>query len=692
MPKHSRLPQNAQPVQEVQEQFQTFQTRAGKLVGNSNSLDVRGAYNADHGAIIGLLRGTNDIRTATVRQGSQELRELYGSRGTLREEHGLLYKTKKNEKFLYVPASIREQVLRSTHDTAHLGADKMHGTLRSRYWWPSMKSDISKHVGLCSACLRTRSVHTQPHAPLQIFSAAARFELVHIDILGGGASLPVSKSGNKYILVMIDHFSKFGVAAAMPDQRAETVAETFLQHWCWKFGAPQRLHSDQGPNFESALFQEMCRRMHISKSRTLTYHPQSNGAVERLNRSLLTMLRALCVDKPKTWDDYVGQAMFAYNSSPHRSTGVTPYLLMHGEEARLPAELVTGSPRKAESPSVFVQRMVRRMATASAAAQQATSKAQKRAKDYYDANVNSQLYKVGQIVYIVKKFFPRGWSKLSAKWEGPCTVLDVRNVQALVLCPDKKTKWVHHNRLSAPIIQDAAEPTRNTRAQRHADEQWTSGSGSSADSDAVSSDDEQFPQDAARPRSSSSSSSSSDADSEEWRPPRANPQVKQEPTSAPPSPTFTVKRRRYHTRQTAKVERTPTPEHSDSPSGVGFEEPSGDEFKTPAKSERPVEVPTAPSRQSNRPVLQTFSPQTPPKPLWTGESSDDDDDDESSDDSDDLELSSYESSAADDESNDEEEPDDEDRPQLDQQKPDLSGLAEFPARPLQRKPDFFLHC
>jgi hypothetical protein len=105
-----------------------------------------------------------------------------------------------------------------------------------------------------------------------------------------------------------------------------------------------------------------------------------------------------------------------------------------------------------------------------------------------------------------------------------------------------------------------------------------------------------------------------------------------------------------------------------------------------------VEVPTAPSRQSNRPVLQTFSPQTPPKPLWTGESSDDDDDDESSDDSDDLELSSYESSAADDESNDEEEPDDEDRPQLDQQKPDLSGLAEFPARPLQRKPDFFLHC
>jgi hypothetical protein len=411
------------------------------------------------------------------------------------------------------------------------------------------------------------------------------------------------------------------------------------------------------------------------------------------------MLRALCVDKPKTWDDYVGQAMFAYNSSPHRSTGVTPYLLMHGEEARLPAELVTGSPRKAESPSVFVQRMVRRMATASAAAQQATSKAQKRAKDYYDANVNSQLYKVGQIVYIVKKFFPRGWSKLSAKWEGPCTVLDVRNVQALVLCPDKKTKWVHHNRLSAPIIQDAAEPTRNTRAQRHADEQWTSGSGSSADSDAASSDDEQSHQDAARPRSSSSSSSSSDADSEEWKPPRGSPQVKREPTSANedafPSPILTVRRRKYHTRQTEKTESSQTPIETtgrpDSPSGVGFEEPSGDEFKTPVQSERPLVVPTAPSRQSNRPVFQTFSPKTPPQPLWTGESSGDDDDDDSTDDSDDPELSNYEPSSFEADTDDEKEPDDEDRPQLDQPKPDSSGLAEFPARSFQRKPDFFLH-
>jgi transposase InsO family protein len=143
-------------------------------------------------------------------------------------------------------------------------------------------------------------------------------------------------------LVTIDRLTRYCVAAPLRNQKAETVTEAFVLHWVYRNGDPMRMHSGQGSNSESTLPAETRHRLHVAKSHTMAYNPQSNGAVERVNRTLINSLRTLCCDKLKTRDQYLQQALFANNSTPHRSTEVWPYQLIHGEEARLSVELQKG--------------------------------------------------------------------------------------------------------------------------------------------------------------------------------------------------------------------------------------------------------------------------------------------------------------------------------------------------------------
>ena len=416
------------------------------------TLNIKASYNKDHAVIIAVLKGSNVVRDETVRAGSIELKELYGRKHELVIQDGLIMHRNGEKLRLYVPKKKRTELLEATHAIAHQSAIKMFAALHERYWWPSIRRDIVRHVAVCEDCLRTKTIVKKPHVAMQLFPAAARFELVHIDILGGRSSLPTTETGKKYILNIIDHFTRYCVAIPLADQKAETVADAFVKHWVWRFGAPMRLHSDQGTNFESTLFAEMCQRLHIAKSRTLAYNPQSNGSVERVNRTILALLRALVSDIPNKWDEVLPQALFAYNATPHRSTGVSPFMLVHGDEARLPVELIFGSPPEAVAVNEFTQQLVENMANTSELARIVANRGQRLAKDYYDANVHIRLYKTGDIVYVQEgQLKPNASHKLAARWFGPCIVQTVRNVQVEVLDPKGKRRRIHHNRLSAPV-------------------------------------------------------------------------------------------------------------------------------------------------------------------------------------------------------------------------------------------------
>ena len=123
-----------------------------------------------------------------------------------------------------------------------------------------------------------------------------------------------------------------------------TVANVFVHHFVSHFRVPDVLHTDQGRNFESTLMKEVCRLLGIVKTRTTPYHPQSDGLVERFNRTLLNLLSQAASENEQEWDLHILMVMLAYRTSVQESTGCTPFYLMFGREARLPADVMYGLP------------------------------------------------------------------------------------------------------------------------------------------------------------------------------------------------------------------------------------------------------------------------------------------------------------------------------------------------------------
>lgn len=128
---------------------------------------------------------------------------------------------------------------------------------------------------------------------MKVVESGIPMERVATDILG---ELPKTDRGNRCILVVSDYFTKWTESFAMPNIEAQTVAKILVEEVFAKLGVPRILHSDQGRQYESNLFQELCALIHIEKTRTLPYHRQSDGMVEQFNRTLATMLSAYVND------------------------------------------------------------------------------------------------------------------------------------------------------------------------------------------------------------------------------------------------------------------------------------------------------------------------------------------------------------------------------------------------------------
>ena len=207
--------------------------------------------------------------------------------------------------------------------------------MRQRFYWTGHFCDIQDWCRTCGACATRKTPAPRNHAPLQPIQVGSPGQLVAVGILG---PFPESHSGNKYILVVVDHFTKWSEAYAIPNQEAVTVAHKLTQEWFFRFSPPESLLSDQGKQFESQLIQEICRMLQIKKLRMSAYHPQCDGTAERFNRTLLSMLSTAVKDKPTEREDHLCPLCMAYNSSVHCSTGFTPFYLNFDREARLPLD------------------------------------------------------------------------------------------------------------------------------------------------------------------------------------------------------------------------------------------------------------------------------------------------------------------------------------------------------------------
>ena len=257
---------------------------------------------------------------------------------------------------------------------------------------------------------------------------------------------------NKYIVIIADYFTKWVEAFATSNQEARTVAELLAKEIVCRFGVPQIIHSDQGRNFESQLFAEMCQLFGIKKTRTTPYHPQSNGMVERFNRTLETQLSKFADLNQKDWDMHIPYLLLAYRSAIHDTTGCSPARMMLGREVNLPIDLMFGRPEEEPAPTATdyantLQNRLERVHNFARAHMQAKVD---RMKQRYDLPQECQCLDPGDAAWLHNPQRKKGLSpKLQRPWQGPYIIIKRINdlVYRIQLGPHTKPKVVHRNRL-----------------------------------------------------------------------------------------------------------------------------------------------------------------------------------------------------------------------------------------------------
>lgn len=289
-----------------------------------------------------------------------------------------------------------------------------------------MRQFVHDYVLACDVCEERKNPPRKKRSRMKTFLSGETFQRIALDLAG---PFPKSENGYSHILVVMDYFTKFAEIFPLINIEDETVAEVLFKGWIKRYGCPGSIHSDQGKQFESKLFQEMCRLFQIDKTRTTPYHPQSDGMVERMNRTIKDMLSKYINANQTDWDRFVDGIVLAYNTTPHETTRISPYRLVFGKEAKLPINVLTENEdittsEKEANKAVYVRDLEEKLSTIHEHAREFTKEASQRQKNYFDRNVRETNYEVGELVRRSQPKVGKGEKlKLSRKWTGPWTII-----------------------------------------------------------------------------------------------------------------------------------------------------------------------------------------------------------------------------------------------------------------------------
>ena len=369
---------------------------------------------------------------------------------------------------LVLPSSLRPDVLASLHDDmGHQGYERTMELLRPRVYWPAMYREVRDYISSCERCtmghapaLRTTSSHLLASRPLEILA---------IDF----TKLETASGGRENVLVLTDVFSKFTQAIPTRNQEAGTVAKVLVHEWFQRYRVPQKIHSDQGRDFESKLVKSLCELYGIKKTRTTPYHPRGNTQCERFNRSLHDLLRTLPPEQKSKWPQNLPELVQAYNNTPHASTGFSPHFLLFGQEPQLPVDRLLGrTTTSAVGPTDWVrQHRLRLQASHARALKQLQEAAAERRKQTDQKAADHPLH-VGDLVYLRNRVLGR--SKIQDRWRPELHVVTARPYPGIHVYGVKPFSGGQERTLSrddllparAPLAAAAEEPpTRETPAQ-----------------------------------------------------------------------------------------------------------------------------------------------------------------------------------------------------------------------------------
>ena len=256
-------------------------------------------------------------------------------------------------------------------------------------------------------------------------------DLVHIDYLSMEVTVGVKEEPvMKTILVVEDHFTRYTQAYVTNNHTVHTMARVLYNEFFSVFGFPRRLMLDQVAEFTGQVISELCDLLGVTKIRTSPYHPQTNGAVERVHQTLRRMIAKMDPDKQARWPSHLGPILIAYNATRSLITGYSPYFLMFGCRPRLPVDLLFPTVRRDENSQTtdeYVSSLYDKLKSALASARDAAILEAQRQKQIYDRKAGAVALHPGDKVLVKLDAF-RGQQRKLKNWWGDALHTVVKRV------------------------------------------------------------------------------------------------------------------------------------------------------------------------------------------------------------------------------------------------------------------------
>lgn len=254
-------------------------------------------------------------------------------------EDGILYRYE-NRRFncfkqLVLPLRMVRSVFYNYHDdpfAGHMGISRTLFKLRERFWRPNLKKLVKEYIRTCTTCQLLKRNNRASAGQLGMLEPGrSAFDVISIDTAG---PLPKSRHQNEYLFVATCRLTKFVIVKAARKHTADNVAKFILEDIILIHGPPRILISDNGTEYVNLIVASILRQLNIKHHRTPVYNPMSNGQTECYNRTWKSIVSAYVNNKGNDWDEYVKYATYAYNSSVHETTGLSPYFAVYLREPK----------------------------------------------------------------------------------------------------------------------------------------------------------------------------------------------------------------------------------------------------------------------------------------------------------------------------------------------------------------------
>ncbi|KAG1465264.1 hypothetical protein G6F56_004923 [Rhizopus delemar] len=356
----------------------------------------------------------------------------------------------------------------------HLAFNNTLHKISTRYYWDKMSRDIQEYVKKCPRC----QVHGPKSLNEELYPVPVSikpFDRIALDV----KHVQTSRAGYRYIIAGIDYLTKYVEARPMRFQTSSEVALFLYEEIICRHGCPTIIVTDNGKPFVSDLIRQVCKTYSIIHKTTTPYNPQSNGLIERFNKTLGQILQRRTDEEKKDWDQYLPAVLFAYRSMKQATTKYSPFKLMYGYEPKTPFDMEHQIyfKKTPQFEATLYHRTAHQLHNLTRIREQAaksiktTQIAQKKAIESKILDQRKELkpqFNLGDMVLLYKDFLTTSWSgKLQDKWEGPFIIHHIlgkgtyhiknTNVQ------DTKIRRVHGNRMKPYSIPNTQWSTEYRR-------------------------------------------------------------------------------------------------------------------------------------------------------------------------------------------------------------------------------------